>query len=423
MVLMLPTATDNGARLAAILPTGLASLTLGHGESPGAMLSEAVERGVGSADPASTQTSAVPASLDLLTPIRGFVMVVVDGLGSANLQATRAHAPTLARLGGKRIETVLPSTTGAALTTLATGQLPGQHGLIGYKIRHPKLGLRTTLKEWEGIDEVREWQRAQPLWALAGQLSARSVAIGRPSHASGGLTSAILTGAEYHGARTIADRFATASDLFRGGDSLLAYLYIDELDKAAHSDGWQSALWLKRLEALDTALGDFLRALPGDVGVIVTADHGVLDIPRHRRMNLDVLAADSFDRVEEVGGEPRMRSLYLEEGADPESIAVDLSATLGKLAWVGTREEAIDAGWFGPVDPQVAPRLGEVIVAARAQVAFTLSHDSAEAVDMVGQHGGLSAEERGVPLLLAGALAGTGFGAAVASLARERSQP
>src|SRR5690606_27020975 len=114
-------------------------------------------------------------------------------------------------LGKKRIETVVPSTTGAALTTLATGRLPGEHGLIGYQIRHPRFGLRTTLKGWQGIDDVRTWQRSEPLWSLAAPLGVRAVAIGRPSHATGGLTSAILGGAEYHGAQTITDRFSTAS--------------------------------------------------------------------------------------------------------------------------------------------------------------------------------------------------------------------
>jgi hypothetical protein len=314
---------------------------------------------------------------------------------------------------------VLPSTTGAALTSLATGSLPGRHGLIGYRIRHPRLGLRNTLKEWDGIDDVRGWQLAEPLWSLAEPLGARAVAIGRPAHASGGLTEAILTGAEYHGAQTIAERFATASRLLRGDSPLLAYVYVDELDRAAHSDGWQSPLWLKRLEALDTALEDLLRTLPGDVGVVVTADHGMLDIPPQRRMMLDEICNEAFEgEVAEIGGEPRMRSLYLESGADAGAIADRVGDVLGKLAWVGTREEAIEGGWFGPVEEEVAPRLGEVLIAARAQVAFTLSSDPVAALEMVGQHGGITAEERGVPLALAGALAGTGFAAGAAQIAK-----
>lgn len=410
MVLMLPTVTDNGARLAAILPTGLAALAKGLGHDPFDTLAGAIRDAN-----AVHEGRNVPETLPAIT---SFVLVVVDGLGSANLQAVRAHAPVLSSLSKRRIDTVVPSTTGAALTTLSTGALPGQHGLIGYKIRHPQFGLRNTLNEWEGITDVRSWQLVQPLWGLAEPIGARAVAIGRPAHAVGGLTEAILAGAQYYGGQTIADRFAVASKLLRGDAPILAYVYVDELDRAAHAEGWHSAQWLKRLEALDQALGDFLHALPGGIGVVVTADHGMLDIPTEKRIMLDEsLGTLVRDAIVAVGGEPRMRSLYLEDGADSQWIAAQVSEVLGKLAWVGTRDQAIAAGWYGPVAPVVAQRLGDVIVAARSQVAFTLSDDSAASLAMVGQHGGLSSEERGVPLALAGALAGTSFGAAVTQIA------
>ena len=412
MVLMLPTTTDNGARLAAILPTGIAALAKGLGADP----AEALARSFNASEP-----FAAPESLPSL---RAFVLVVVDGLGTANLQALKDHAPNLAALSTRRIETVLPSTTGAALTTLATGRLPGEHGLIGYRIRHPELGLRNTLNEWQGIDDVTRWQLATPLWSLAARFGARAVAIGRPAHATGGLTEAILSGAEYHGTQTIAERFAAASQLLRDGanrseaNPLLAYVYIDELDRAAHAEGWQSAAWRKRLEALDTALGDFLRALPGGVGVALTADHGMIDVPPQRRLRLDEGALfDAAGPVAQIGGEPRMRSLYLAEPEDAPGVAAELGERLGRIAWVGTRDDAIAGGWFGPVAVDVAPRLGDVLVAARGQVAFTLVNDATSALAMVGQHGGLSAEERGVPLALGGALAGSGFASAVAKIA------
>ncbi|WP_193787066.1 alkaline phosphatase family protein, partial [Leucobacter japonicus] len=121
---------DNGARLAAILPSGLAT----------------VARGLDADLPEELAFAASSGIAERLPAARSFVMVVVDGLGHANLTAVKGHAPTLARLQRRRIETVAPSTTGAALTTLTTGALPGEHGLIGYRIRHPRLGLVTTLK-------------------------------------------------------------------------------------------------------------------------------------------------------------------------------------------------------------------------------------------------------------------------------------
>ena len=410
MDLMLPTAADNGARLAAILPTGIAAVAAGLGAEPARVLGDALGA------PAEAGLDAAGLR-DRLPRIRSFVLVVVDGLGHANLGARAGHAPALARLQRRRIETVAPSTTGAALTTLTTGRLPGEHGLIGYRIRHPRLGLVTTLRDWAGIEDRAAWQRAEPLFGRAARLGARAIAIGRPAHATGGLTEAILAGAEYHPAPRIEDRFAAASRLVRGADPVVAYLYVDELDRVAHERGWQSADWVRRLEQLDAALGDFLRTLPGDVGVAVTADHGIVDVAAHQQVRLDPDHSLLRD-VAEVGGEPRFRSLYLRAGADPAEVARAWADAEGPRAWVATRAAAVASGWFGSVDPEVGPRLGDVLVAARKQVAYYRSDDDPGSLAMIGQHGSLGDEERGVPLALGGALAGTGFASVVGDAGR-----
>lgn len=410
ILLMLPTPSDNGARLAAVLPTGLAAMALGGGKQP----AEVLRHILGHQHVPSPKEVVVPPALPA---VRSLLLIVVDGLGHSNLKASAGHARTLSRLPMRRIETVLPSTTAAALTTITTGRFPGEHGLIGYKIRHPKLGLITTLKEWEEIEDPEAWQRSTPLFGLTETIGARAVVIGRPAHARGGLTRAILAGAEYHGAQTISERFSIASRLLREPEPTLVYLYVDELDREAHKLGWRSVSWSQRLEQLDASLDDLLRSLPGGVGVVVTADHGIVDIEEPHRLMLDT-GMIALDDVAEIGGEPRLRSLYLQDGADAERVAHTVGEALGRSAWVGTREQAIAAGWFGgAVAPEVEPRLGEVLVAARSKVAFMLSTDTPQALAMVGQHGGISEEERGVPLMLGGSLSGTGFASALREIA------
>ncbi|QIM18484.1 alkaline phosphatase family protein [Leucobacter coleopterorum] len=411
---MLPTATDNGARLAAILPTGIAAVAHGLGRDPRSSLDATMGATLNGGEPAGSASM-----LANLPQIRSLVMVVVDGLGYANLKARFGHAPTLARLPQRRIETVTPSTTGAALTTITTGRLPGAHGLVGYRIRHPQLGIVSTLKEWNGIEDRRSWQLATPLFAAVRDLGARPVAIGRPAHAEGGLTEAILTGADYQAGQHIEDRFAVTSTLVRGQDPVVVYLYIDELDKAAHDQGWQSGAWVRRLEQFDSALDGFMRGLPSGVGVVITADHGIVDVEPHQQILLDS-DPERFKDVTEVGGEPRFRSLYLREGTDPKSVARQFQETERGRAWVATRDEAIASGAFGSVATGVADRLGDVIIAARKQVAYYCSHDDPRARAMVGQHGSLSEDERGVPLILGGALAGSGFANVVTEVARSR---
>ena len=125
--------------------------------------------------------------------------------------------------------------------------------------------------------------------------------------------------------------------------------------------------------------------------------------------------------VTDIGGEPRFRSLYLREGADPAAVANAIREHEGQRALVLTRDEAIATGMFGPMlAPGVAERLGEVLLIARKQVAYFDDAADPAMLEMVGQHGGLTDEERGIPLILAGALAGTSFAKLVEKVAAAR---
>lgn len=369
MVFMLPRSNDKGARLAEVLPSALASL-----------------QGVSD------------------HPARTVVVIVIDGLGWVNLEHRRGHARTLAGLRGGPISTVTPSTTGAALTTLTTGCLPGEHGLVGYRIMHPQLGLITTLSEWQGIAQVRDWQLRETVFEQATRDSIRCYTIGRSAHRVGGLTSAILSGATYVPADTIADRFEAATNLVRGKERSLVYLYIDELDRAGHGDGWLSDSWIHRLEQLDAALNELLASLPKDVGVMLTADHGMIDIPPSQHQ-LFRDAPNLLEGVRAVGGEPRFRYLYLDDPATAAEAVGRIGEAEGERAWVFTRDDAIAQGMFGDVAPGVADRMGEVIVAAREEVAYYRGVAGEEGRGMLGQHGSLTDIERLVPLLYAGAFA------------------
>ena len=415
---MLPTATDNGGRLAAIVPTGLAALALGHDQSPETLLADI---SAAMAAPPQAAADQYAAAVALLPPLRSLVVIAVDGLGSANLKARKGHAPTLASLPQRRITTVSPSTTAAALTSLATGQLPGAHGLVGYQIRHPELGLVCPLRDWEGITDPRSWQLAEPLFHRAGTLGITARAYGRSAHEHSGLTRAILSGASYVGGDTMVDRLRSAKTDLASGAPALSYVYIDELDRAGHQEGWESKAWSDRLEQLDRALADFLTGLPAGTGVVITADHGMVDVSSEQQIVFD-LKDPLFAGVEEIAGEPRFRTFFLREGEDPRAFAAELEAREGRRAWVATRAEAFESGMFGDAAPAaVRHRIGDVVLAARAQCAYYSTSDDPRALEMVGQHGSLTDEEKGIPLILAGALSGTGFAKAVELVALARS--
>lgn len=334
------------------------------------------------------------------------VIVVVDGLGWSNLMQRKAHARFMMSQHRERIETVRPSTTGAALTTLLTGTLPGEHGLIGYRIRDEATGaLRCTLTDWSGKAQDAGWLRAAPLMQAASTNQLSPVAIGRAAHSNSGLTRALLSGAEYISADTISDRFDSAADAILRRGSKFVYLYIDELDRAGHVQGWQSDAWAEGLEEIDSQLQKFVSRMPQAVGIVVTADHGMVDVAHHKQILMDA-EPGLLDGVAHIGGEPRLRYLYLQEASpgNREKLAHTWRASYQKYAQIFTREEAINAALFGPVDSVVRERVGDVVVAASSGIAFYTSTAADEKSRMmIGQHGSFTEDEVGVPLLTLGA--------------------
>ena len=339
-------------------------------------------------------------------PAERVVVILVDGLGAHALRARRGHSRFLApRLGPRNsIESGFPTTTAAALASLATGVLPGQHGLVGYRVRdviHDR--VVNQLSGWDDGMRPEVWQSRPTVFENAVARGVPSYAVSQPRFRDSGFTRAVLRGAEYVPGATVADRFRAVRALFNRGGPALAYLYVPELDKAAHAHGWESEEWSALLETLDSETASFAAGLRASEAAVVTADHGIVDVPHNRQILYDTLP-ELMQHVRMVGGEPRCLQLYLEPDAtdaDRDELATAWRGVEGDRAWIATRSEAIRAGWFGgEVDPTVLDRIGDVFVAARKLIAYYPSsdgHDTGRA--MIGQHGSLTPEEVRVPLI------------------------
>jgi hypothetical protein len=73
---------------------------------------------------------------------------------------------------------------------------------------------------------------------------------------------------------------------------------------------------------------------------------------------------------------------------------------LGVDALVLSREQAVELGWFGPVEDRVAPRLGDVVVASLGPIALVASRRYPQEAGLIGLHGSLTDDEMAIPLLI-----------------------
>lgn len=349
-------------------------------------------------------SAALDGASDWFPPAESAVVCVLDGLGSHNLSARAGHARFLSQAGSKKdvARTVFPSTTASALTSLLTGTLPGEHGIVGYRARIPGTDdVVNQLRGWDTDGLPLEFQRATP---LATSLARPFFVVTKSEYRDTGFTAATQAGAEFIGVDDLTERVLTAAQLATQHPGSLTYLYAPELDGVGHRRGWQSDEWTVMLERVDAAARAFADALAPGTGAVVTADHGMVDIPRHRQ----ILLRDGdplLDGVRLIGGEPRMLHLYAEPGRAEDVVQAWRSAEEAR-SWVLSRDELIASGVLGPVSPEVRERLGDVVVAARSGVVYYDDRLADKAPQkMIGQHGSFTTEERVVPLLRLGAFA------------------
>ncbi len=337
----------------------------------------------------------VPAS-------RSICVVVLDGLGLCLLREAAATAPFLHSLiaGSAPFTAGCPSTTATSLASLGTGLPPGRHGLVGYEVLDPDRRVLLNQLTWDPAVDPLHWQPHRTvLETLAGQ-GVSVTTTGNPEFAGSGLSTAALRGGEFIGLKRLNRRVDLALDRLAAPGRGLVYLYWGALDGAGHQYGIRSHEWLRELRRVDHALARLARRLPPGAALVITADHGMVDVPHGDRLDLgtrDDLAAG----VEILGGEPRLAQLYCAPGSSA-AVAARFSDALGHRAWVRTRDAAVAEGWFGPlVEDRVLPRIGDVLVAARGSFALVDSRTARpHLLRLIGQHGSLTAAELEVPLLV-----------------------
>lgn len=326
-------------------------------------------------------------------------VVLVDGMGYQMLVERAGHAPFLReRLAAGQVLTVgYPSTTAASLGLFGTGCAAGRTGLAGYTVRNPATGRLANLVSWEGAGPPRQWQREPPLLGLIADQGVAVTSVGPARFAGSGLTEATLSGGEYLSAERLADRVdATLGRLAGPG---LVYLYWGQADKVGHHLGWQSPQWADALTEIDQELGRLARSLPPGCLMLITADHGMVDIDPGQLVDVAAVPALAAD-VELVAGEPRATHVYT--GA-PQEVAARWREVLGSAAMVSLGSEAIDAGWFGPVSSAVRPLIGDVVVTARGRAGVVDSRtQTPHSLELIGMHGSLTPGEMLVPLLVLG---------------------
>jgi hypothetical protein len=378
---------------------------------------------------------ASPPVADIVStigPAEHLVFVLLDGLGMNTVRRLPVESFLASCVTGE-LTSICPSTTACALTSLATAQYPNRTAVAGWFTHVPALGLTAVtlpfVERFTGQPLTSRGLRAEdvlPAPSIYPRMTHRPLSIGPAyicdttynRYARGG-----TPGHGYdsipHAIDKILDRLITATG------PTFTHLYLPEVDSICHKLGVGHADVVPLVMRIDTELKrlrDGLRAAPAGLAdrtrIVVSADHGLLDVPRADQTLLfdgdpllDLLAVppsgDARMPVFHVRGRVRgegSAELEAEPDATPEARAAFAEAFLrrfgDRMSLVPT-EQAEEMELFGPgtLSAVARPRFGDFI-GIPFRPATLAYHPPGKPVGelFLGVHAGLSPQEMRVPL-------------------------
>ena len=325
---------------------------------------------------------------------RQVVLLVLDGLGWDQLATRHDVAPHLASMAGSAITTVCPTTTATALTSIATGLPPGEHGVVGYRIRTDGSVLNALRWQLDSDGDARSIVLPEDFQPHEPFLGHPASVIPKSEFAPTGFTRAHLRGGVWAPWSTPSGIAAEVGRRLSAGDDLV-YAYYDGIDHVSHLHGLGEH-FDEELSHADSLVARVANQLVDGAALLVTADHGQVHVGDDVRQ----LPRSVLDLTASLSGEGRFRWLHAKPGAEKELLDSARQA-FGEVAWVVDVDTVVDDGWFGPVVTSDArQRLGDVAIVPFEPVAI---HDPVDTgnITLIGRHGSMTSAEVLVPLLVA----------------------
>lgn len=337
---------------------------------------------------------------------RSVVLLIVDGLGYDYLRQTLPDG-LLARHLLCPLQSVCPATTAAAVTSFFTGVSPASHGLLGWftpfetgdRVVVPLLARQRNGPALTG-DDLAALYRSPPLAARLG----RACHVVTPKRIAGSAYTRHHAGpATVHGFRSLGGLFGQLERLLRAdGPPRYVHAYWPLLDELAHAHGIGHRRSREHLRQIETQLGAFLHRVGNtDATLLVTSDHGFVDIAPERRLLLNDHPRLQARLRLPLAGESRLAFVHARP-SEREAVGHALAVELGERATVFSGEQFIASGHLGvgPRHPSLAHRVGDWVVAMADGWTVRDRLPGEKPFSPVGVHGGLSPAERRVPLVL-----------------------
>jgi len=312
------------------------------------------------------------------------------------------------------LTSIVPSTTSAALTTLWTGKLPIEHGIIGYELFLKEFGCITNMITHSAASFINHQANIigagfdppnfLPVTTLGAHLRNNDVKAHVFQHhtiAGSGLSQMIFRDIESHAFQTKSDLWYSVREVFKGKANTKKYIYIywGELDTRSHRLGPLHSHVREEWNTFAHFLIQFLSAAASSnrrkTLFLLTADHGQITTETLPEYDLKKHAGLTNHLIMKPTGESRLPFLFIKK--DHEEMVVRYLATHWDQQFeMVSSAEFLNSGLMGfrKVYKGTTDRIGDWVVIPRNNAYWWWVNK--ENI-LRGRHGGLSPQEMLVP--------------------------
>lgn len=321
--------------------------------------------------------NAIPQLLDKLKKgnYKKIVLFVFDGMGSYNIDVNLNNS-FLQNYKMMDISSVFPPTTVAALSSIDSESYPSEHGRLGWTRWFDK---EQTLENGFTIGLTNKYY---PYISIEKILKKSNVK-----------NTSVSPFAKYK-RYTLDDITNCVIKLCNKSNNKFIYAYFNEPDAITHKKGCADLKTQSMLEKIDNSMRYLQESLPDDVAVIVTADHGLIDIKSQQFIDEYPSITECLAAPPSI--EPTSISFRVKSGKNEQFVSEFKKHIVGfKLM---TKQEAIDNNLFGKTSniDKLSHALGDYLAVSIGEnvLWFDRVHE------FVAVHGGLHKGELQVPLIL-----------------------
>lgn len=350
---------------------------------------------------------------DYLNNYENIVFLVLDGMGTKILEKHQPRTSLLRRNMVRSMTTVYPSTTAAAITSFLSGKSPLEHGIFGWTMYFKEyFKLVDFLPLWDTTsneplpkfyDEIHEKMKFKNIFQMIHGVrpDIKQYYVTPENLASSTYTKMAYESAEMFPYQRFESGLEFISKTIKRKDGKkLFYCYNPEPDKSMHRSGVEAEEITQTIKEIEFYLRDFMSDVKDTKTlVIVTADHGMIDVSETIEANVNAQLWDSL--ILPTFPEARCISCFVHD--EKKEDFLDYMSRHKKDFTCMTRDEFMEKNiiGMGTPHPRILDMIGDYIVLAHSDKGIVTTYPQSRKINnMIGMHAGITEQEMMVPLIL-----------------------